>query len=200
MNSKFHQSSFHHLMQRLLKILLITRVDDEDDESEDVVWQWEYANGITLVSLGVTSVCLLFSFRSECWWWRGWRRRWWWWWSWSSGIVWWQLGLKCKTDTNLPRLTFVQRIPLPGNLSSSELTMKVDRDRSQGIIFSDIIIKYLQQQFFCLHQVEVSWIVPHRVQIVLDCFSFSFSFPQSYHNIRIGFPKKSLFLQLSCLV
>ena len=63
-------------MQRLLKILLITRVDDDDDdqdddddddESEDVVWQWEYANGITLVSLGVTSVCLLFSFRYECW-------------------------------------------------------------------------------------------------------------------------------------
>ena len=40
---------------------------DDDDESEGVVWQWEYANGITLVSLGVTSVCLLFSFRSECW-------------------------------------------------------------------------------------------------------------------------------------
>ena len=40
--------------------------DDDDDESEDVVWQWEYANGITLVSLGVTSVCLLFSFLSEC--------------------------------------------------------------------------------------------------------------------------------------
>ena len=37
-------------------------IDDDDDEKEDVVWQWEYANGITLVSLGVTSACLLFSF------------------------------------------------------------------------------------------------------------------------------------------
>ena len=41
--------------------------DDDDDESEGVVWQWEYANGIRLVSLGVTSVCLLFSFLSDWW-------------------------------------------------------------------------------------------------------------------------------------
>ena len=41
--------------------------DDDDDEGEGVVWQWEYANGIRLVSLGVTSVCLLFSFLSDLW-------------------------------------------------------------------------------------------------------------------------------------
>ena len=37
--------------------------------------------------------------------------------------------------------------------------------------------------------------VPDGVQVVFDCFGFGFSLTQSYLNIRIGFPKKSLFLK-----
>ena len=35
--------------------------DDEEEDDEFIVLQCKYANGITLVSLGVTSLCLLYS-------------------------------------------------------------------------------------------------------------------------------------------